>query len=291
MKKNIAYGITYSIVCGIGIIGINLGPFSDITGFLLTAFLWLLTLVSGICAIVLFIGALKTKTEKTEDEVEVRTNQNYSYGDTTPKQKRYDVVVQTRIDNLYLVYQYGKVKFIPNSAAEALALDMQRKNSWELIIKLSGEDLNLYWESREIGKLIDRVDMVKDWINRGDLLKVWLENIGSSGNFVRLAFYRDEMKRLADKESSVVKLTRCYNEDAQFSMSGLKDGEKLDFDDNYESDDPDGTIWITYGSAIGTLPKRTAQRYLNEGAAAVFLDHLDYDIEKDKEIPYVKIYW
>ena len=36
---------------------------------------------------------------------------------------------------------------------------------------------------------------------------------------------------------------------------------------------------------------KDAQRYFDEGAAAVFVDHVDYDNEKDRSIPYVKIYW
>ena len=203
-------------------------------------------------------------------------------------------VPEVMLNNIILVYKYNKVKFTPSHEAETIVKHMQSENKWELKERENKDgNIELVYNDSIFGVLEQKIDMIKDWNKRGDLVRVWLENYGESGNIVFLAFYRNEQERLKSKgcESTIVKLTRYSNEDVQDTISGIADGTPLDFDENYSYDLPDGTVCITYGAMIGALPKKYAQKYSSEGAEAVFLHHLDYDIEKQKDIPYVIIYW
>lgn len=209
-----------------------------------------------------------------------------------PEKKKLDVHVPEKIGDFALVYHYGKIPFIPSNNAQDEIEKMQEQNDWELIANPIDGKIHAFHEDVDIGIINGRQQMILDWLKRKDLLKIWLENFGDDGNYVFLGFYRDEQKYLSHRESTVVKLTRYTNEAAQDALFALQDGTKLEFDENYDYNLPEDTICITYiGSAIGALPKKTAQRYIEEGAAAVFLDHTDYDMDKEKEVPFVKIYW
>ena len=160
---------------------------------------------------------------------------------------------------------------------------MQEINDWKLGVNNDGDIMTLTYHGLPFGivKNQKRADMLKDWIARNDPFLIYLSHYGTP-NTAAMVFYRDDEARLSYRESSIVKLTRYSNEDAQLSISILENREPLDFDEEDEA------VAI---SDIGYLPKSAASKYFEEGAAGVFLDHVDYDDEKDKYIPYVKIYW
>ena len=200
------------------------------------------------------------------------------------QEKAVDIVIPDRIGSAFRKYYYSDIAFNPFPTAEQLALEMQQTNDWSLEAVKSGGGISLNYHGRPLGVLdnADKAKMVSDWIERGDPFLVFLSHYGEK-NTVGIAFYLDEQSRLRYRESTVSKLTRYAGEDAQFSLSLMSDGEPLDFDE-----EDDGVVAI---SDIGYLPKSVAARYNQEGAAGVFIDHIDYDDEKDKYIPYVKIYW
>lgn len=254
----------------------------------------------AIIVVLILFAVVFSKSKKKSSENEIKDEENKKiettgHTDVPPiisQQQKLDVRVPEMIGGQSLVYYYNKIPFLPSESAEAEINKMKSANDWELNISISGDEVKVSHNEVCIGVVKGREDMIKDWMCRDDPLKVWLENFGDSGNYVFLAFYRDEQKRLESHENTIIKLTRCANKDAQSSMSGIQEGVKLDFDENYDLEAPDDTVFITYyGDAIGALPKKVAEKYLDEGAAAVFLDHIDYDYEKDKDIPYVKIYW
>lgn len=155
---------------------------------------------------------------------------------------------------------------------------------------MDGDVAVIFCGTTRFGVLTERVEMVRDWLSRGDLVRVWLEKYSDNEHVVFLAFYRDEEKRLAYRECTTsIKLVRCRNQEAQLNMIGLDPGDKLSFEEDVDSDGND-IVWIDCGGVIGALPKKYAERYLSEGAAAVFVDYIDANSE-DKTIPFVKIYW
>ena len=264
-------------------------------GWEFSTFLWMVGcyVLGGIFALVFIVYlviAISNRSKKANDTVD--PTKTYSYVPSASYAPRFDVIIPDRIDKYYKIYDYSKIAFSPSEKARTYAANMRAINDWSLNIIVESEHINLYFRNEFFGELLDKKQMVMDWYQKPDkMIKTWLVNIGDSGNYVRLVFYRDEQSYLSERETTVVKLTNCLNQDAQDSMVGLNDGDKLDFDTEYDYDAPDDTVWVTSGSAIGRLPKRIAQRYLDQGAKAIFLDHLDYDCEKEKDIPYVKIYW
>lgn len=200
------------------------------------------------------------------------------------QEKAVDIIIPDRIGSAFRKYYYSDIAFNPFPTAEQLALEMQQTNDWSLEAVKAGGGISLNYHGRPLGVLdnADKAKMMSDWIERGEPFLVFLSHYGEK-NTVGIAFYLDEQSRLNYRESTVSKLTRYAGEDAQFSLSLMSDGEPLDFDE-----EDDGVVAI---SDIGYLPKSVAARYNQEGAAGVFIDHIDYDDEKDKYIPYVKIYW
>ncbi len=201
------------------------------------------------------------------------------------------ITVPKRVGNQILLYYYHKVRFRPNENAQTIAEQIAASSKFELSIAMDDNRAVLSSCTGCLGTLMDRTNMVRDWLSRGDLVRVWLEHCGDHENVVFLAFYRDEEKRLSDHECSAsIKLIRYQNQDAQFNMLGLDPGDKLSFEEDIDHNGNE-IVWVADGGAIGALPKTYAQRYLSEGASAVFLDHIEEDVENFKSIPFVKIYW
>ena len=208
----------------------------------------------------------------------------------TPEIKRNRIYVYEMKNGLNKVYQYARIKIDLAETASEIIGEMESANNWSVSFDVSGTAVLVSYNGRVLGTLLDRVDMVRDFIRRNDLVLGWLETNSKTTNTLVLAFYRDERKRLANKESEVVKLTRCLNQEAQDTMIGLDDGVALTLDDDYDYTAPEGTVFVLFGSAMGALPKKQANRYLEEGVAGVFLEYFDYD-DRDRQIPYVRIYW
>lgn len=126
----------------------------------------------------------------------------------------------------------------------------------------------------------EKKDMLSDWIERNDPYVMYL----SSSPFpsVRVAFYKDKQQEMQWRAQEVVKLVAYSGNEAQESLSCAFPGEEVYLDDDGES---------VLVEDVGRLPKKVADKYIKEGAAGCFIDHIDYDDEKDKYIPYVKIYW
>ena len=210
---------------------------------------------------------------------------------TAPKissPKKVDVTIPRKIGDCQQVYRYDRLTIAPVADAVKIALEMQRSGDWELDAVKVPSGVELQYHGAPFAALTQKEDMVSDWLDRGDPLFACLGNVGDSGNSACIAFYRDEMKRLASHENIVVKLIRCTNEEAQLNLTLAEEGDKLELEEDYEHED--SVVVLLDGSEIGALPKRQAIKYMEEGCAGVFLDHLDTD-DNCRDIPYVKIYW
>lgn len=203
------------------------------------------------------------------------------------QEKRDEVTIPSRLGDCLRVYFYPKAKIQPADGALEMARAMQASGNWALDAVATESGVALMYQGQKFADLLERYDMVKDWLARKDPMLIYLGNLGDSGNYVAIAFYRDEQKRLAYREQQVVRLTAYASEDHQDAILAREEGDKLDL----EGDDPESGVEVCYGDTLGKLPKAAAKRYIEEGCAGVFLDHVDYDEEKDKYIPYVKIYW
>lgn len=204
--------------------------------------------------------------------------------------KKADISVQRRIGDDILIYHYDGVPFTRTEEAEQEVERMAESVSWEVSVSVISGVPCIFHGGINLGALTERTKMTSDWLKKGDPIKAWLSSFGQKGDSVFIAFYRNEQARLAYRETSVTKLTNYANSDAQDSLLTACEGDPLTFDEDFDSDAPEGTVWVCNVFPIGRLPKKYASRYIDESAAAVFLDRKDYD-DNGKWVPYVKIYW
>ena len=69
----------------------------------------------------------------------------------------------------------------------------------------------------------------------------------------------------------------------------MHEGEKVDLEEDYDGDD--SVIVSSVGMEIGHLPKKQARKFVADGCAGAFVEEIEYDDEKDRYIPHIRIYW
>lgn len=157
--------------------------------------------------------------------------------------------------------------------------------------EIDGE-FHLLSSGADIGILLDRDDMLRDWIVRGDPYFLCLEHVlketPEEGCTGQIAFYRDKRKGQEWREQTVTPLTAYRSDQKQSLIWDIKEGAHLVL--RKDSDYADSVVVIWQGSVIGKLTKNQAKRYLEEGAYSAFFERREYDKDyKDK--PYIRIYW
>lgn len=210
-----------------------------------------------------------------------------------PKEPKPDIVVPHTKDGAPMQYNYRNQEILDLNFD--VAMRAANENSWELSAKVDGDRISLYYNDSKIGYLGGtHVDMLQDWIKRNDPYTIYLEGIDSENKtaIAFLIFYRDNRKYMSFREQTTVKLTSYRKQDSQMVIAFLNEGEELELSEEYNDNSGNEYVAVEESSVeIGRLPKKVADRYLNEGAAACYFDHSDYDDEKDIYIPYVVIYW
>lgn len=210
-----------------------------------------------------------------------------------PKEPKPDIVVPHTKDGAPMQYNYRNQEILDLDFD--VAMKAANENSWELSAKVDGDRISLYYNDSKIGYLGGtHVDMLQDWIKRNDPYTIYLEGIDSENKtaIAFLIFYRDNRKYMSFREQTTVKLTSYRKQDSQMVIAFLNEGEELELSEEYNDNSGNEYVAVEESSVeIGRLPKKVADRYLNEGAAACYFDHSDYDDEKDIYIPYVVIYW
>ena len=205
-----------------------------------------------------------------------------------------DYSLPSRIGDCLRLYQYFNLRAVPSDNAVSIAKTMQAANKWTFDAREEDGSIVLYFDGQFFGKLLDRVDMVKDWMHCGDPLIIGLKNIkdddGQIVCIVFAVFYRDEQKRMAWRENEVVKLVKTANNEAQEKLECVQNGDLCELRDDYDTNNNDIGV-VDVGGEIGQLPKKQAERFCTERCAGAFVDHVDFDDDTEKYIPYIKIYW
>lgn len=148
--------------------------------------------------------------------------------------------------------------------------------------------IDLFHGDRYIAQLSAKTDMCMDWLRRGEPIRCEITGFRYGQEHVTLAFYRNEAARLKHRQSVVIRLTAYTAEEKQNGILASTPGEKLTCADD---EDAYGKVNVLdyCQDPIGSLPKKYADLFLEEGFAGVFFDHADED-DNGKYIPYVKIY-
>lgn len=193
-----------------------------------------------------------------------------------------------------LAYKYSDVR-LQNVNANTISRIFEAQK-WEIRPENHENRILLFWENMFVGEVPSGKlsEMFCDWLRRGDPLTVLLQayNQDSGETFVFIAFYRDKRKTLANKEREVVKLIAYSSESKQSAISMLSKGDELLLDD-YEDDNGNNVVDVLgfLAEPIGRLPKKQVTKYFENGIAACYFDHADFDDDKEKDIPYIEIYW
>lgn len=146
----------------------------------------------------------------------------------------------------------------------------------------------LSYKGIDVCELLERQRMVTDWLRNDDTMIFQISSCKAGEEGVAVAFYRNEVKRLATKQNVIIKLTAYASSDKQEAIAYLEDGQKLTIVD----DDGDHVYVANYfnGFEIGNLPKKYENMYFDEGFSGIFFDHQEWDEDREKAVPFVKIY-
>lgn len=124
-------------------------------------------------------------------------------------------------------------------------------------------------EGDVIGTLQDRVEMLRDWITRGDPYEFGLKQFHEDGTLTaRIAFYRDRKKGQDWREQTVVALTAFSSEAKQDLIGCCEVGQELQV-----HEDGDQVIVTDRGEEeMGKIPAKYAKRIIEEGVYGVFFE-------------------
>ena len=208
--------------------------------------------------------------------------------------KPLDIVIPSNIDNAKLFYHYDAEK-AKNVDYDAV-MKMVSKKDWELEARLVDGVVWLTAKGAPVMQLESdfRANMLSDWIKRGDPYKIYIKNVNTETKevLVYLAFYRTVESQMQGRESQVVKLTGTSGEERQGTIYLLNKDDELDIDSEYTNDGDVRYIVTTLGGdPVGRLPKSVQARLADETYEACYVDHVAYDEDRDRYIPYIRIYW
>lgn len=166
-------------------------------------------------------------------------------------------------------------------------------NGSEKIIKAipAGDAITLRDNGRVLGRILDpqKAEMLMDWIQK----KLPYDAILlASGHTVNLRFYQDKRMGQDHREQTVIALTGFKAMSKQDAIDFLDPGEEVELEENYNREDAVDVL-ANGIDKIGSLPKKIAQRYLEEGAYGAFFEKGE-PIEDDNgnyTKPYIRIYW
>ena len=196
-------------------------------------------------------------------------------------------IIPSKIKGIPLAYRRYKTAII--SQDTSVYERMQKSGDFSIFAEEENGKILLYYHEELYAIVNDEQTetMIKDWIRNKEPLLIY----ANSPDTVYVALYRDKRKKMTDREHEVVKLTAFSSNAKQETISFLEDGEELDIEEDYDTNGNNIVIVMGQGDEIGRLPKKQANRIINEGFAGCFLDHIETDIEKGKDIPFVDIYW
>lgn len=196
-------------------------------------------------------------------------------------------IIPRKVENIPLAYR----RFQTGIISQQLSLYEQMQKSGDFSVSAEEKDgkILLYYHQNQYALINDikAEEMIKDWMKNAEPFLIY----ANSPNTVYVALYRDKRLKLANHEHSVIKLTAFSSNSKQETISFLEEGEELDLEEDYDNNGNDIVMVFGQGEEIGRLPKKHAAKVIIEGAAGCFLHHIETDVEKDKYIPFVEIYW
>lgn len=196
-------------------------------------------------------------------------------------------IIPSKVDSIPIAYRRYQTGIV--SQQLSIYEQMQKNGDFSVSAEEKDGKILLYYHQNQYALINDAKteEMIKDWIRNKEPFLIY----ANSTDTVYVALYRDKRKKMADREHEVVKLTAFSSNAKQETISFLEDGEELDIEEDYDNNGNDIVIVMRKGDEIGRLPKKQANRIKSEGFAGCFLDHIETDVEKDKYIPFVDIYW
>lgn len=203
-----------------------------------------------------------------------------------------DIAIPSNIGDARIFYHYEAEK--TKNVDYDIIMERVSKRDWELGAKLDEGTVWLTSKDVPVMQLESdfRANMLSDWIKRGDPYKIYIKGIDTETRevFVYLAFYRTVESMMKGHEVQVSKLTSYSSEEFQAALAFLNEDDELDIEQDYTDDGDEIHYVVSAGGPIGRLPKTIEKRLLEEDYTRCFVDHIDFD-EKDRYVPYIRIYW
>lgn len=155
-------------------------------------------------------------------------------------------------------------------------------------VKAEGAGINLLLNGKIFGVIRDerKAEMLFDWEKKGFPCHAVLL---ASGKQVNLRFYQDKRVGNDWREQTVVALTGFKAERKQDEIGVLTPGDEVQLDEDYEKECR-VVVYGLMGDTIGALPKKTAERVIEEGAYAAYFERGEEDDEGIVK-PFIRIYW
>lgn len=120
----------------------------------------------------------------------------------------------------------------------------------------------------------------------------YLAVLRAPGDKVSFAFYKDKRKGNEYREQTVTTLTGFKSKAKQQTISLLEKGDELELEEDFNHE---GSVIVSYiGDPIGNLPKKTADKFLQDGVYAAFFEKSEEIESSDCEMiekPSIRIYW
>lgn len=239
------------------------------------------------------VSKLRLKpTKLSEDSNELKTESELTHTEPPTEGVYLKTTIPKRIGNCIQAYFYPDVPLLLLDNADSILDKMVHLGNTECCASQEDAQIVLRYDGEIFAELLDREDMVEDWLLHDDPFIIGLSSFdGDNTATAYIAFFRDEEKRLASREMRVYKLTHYADEIGQIGLIDAEPGDKLKLRATYDSDSYEDCVEVSNGCTIGRLPKSAASRYLAIGAGGAFIDHLEYDERQGLDVPFVRIYW
>lgn len=188
---------------------------------------------------------------------------------------------------------YSYIKFPITVLDRTVLQQMYNTDQWNCTFEIDEGIVNIVHNGIKFALITNpqKREMISDWLVRGDPIRCELTGTHYGKEHIILAFYRNEEKRLENREKIIIKLISYHSEEKQDGISHLVEGEKLTIKEdefNFEKVVFEVLDWCQ--EPIGKLPAKYAKMYLDQPFSGVFFDHAEYDEENDIYIPYIRFY-
>lgn len=204
-----------------------------------------------------------------------------------------DVHIPRSFKGCPLAYHYSDVETV-NSDFD-LAMQAANAHQWQLDAEVIDHQIYITYQHQKLAYLKSESleKMLMDWIENDEPFKVLLENINTETKDVSLflAFYRSLEKQMQGRSFDVVRLTHFSSEDCQLALDFCEPNTRCDLDDDFDSNGNDIINVSVLDGVIGRLPKKITQKCTEDFPALCVIEKIDYDADRDRSIPFVRLYW